>query len=143
MSMRMFVLAGLFAAGFSGPAAADAVRWIDPWAPHDAYPELAGGPSDMSPITGARAVAPAYRQDGTVWIDPWGASGAGEDCACGEQAEVTGSLGLAGFNGGVGNRQSIVVIQNGYYFNRFLPAGQVAMTGARAAPVHPLGHPRF
>lgn len=131
MSVRMFVLAGLFAAGLSGPAVADGARWIDPWAPHDAYPELAGGP---------REAAPAYRQGSVVWIDPF----ADERCDCErESAEVAGSLGLAGFNGGVGNRQSVVVIQNGFYFNRSLPAGQVAMTGARAAPVHPLGHPRF
>ena len=68
------------------------------------------------------------------WIDPW----AEEGCACAQ-----GSLELAGFTGGVGNRQTIVVIQNGFTFNRSLPAGQAAMTGARAAPVHPLGRPRF
>ncbi|PKQ08112.1 MAG: hypothetical protein CVT73_07910 [Alphaproteobacteria bacterium HGW-Alphaproteobacteria-12] len=59
------------------------------------------------------------------WIDPWAPDE------------------LAGFIGGVGNRQTIVVIQNGFNFHRPLPAGQAAMTGARAAPVHPLGRPRF
>lgn len=117
MGARLFILAGFLAACLAGPAAADGVRWIDPWAPE----ELAGGA-------------------GPHWIDPW----AGEDCACGgECAGRTGSLELAGFTGGVGNRQTIVVIQNGFTFHRPLPAGQAAMTGARAAPVHPLGRPRF
>ena len=130
MFRRVFILAGVLA-GLAGPAAADGLRWIDPWAPHDAYPELAGG---------QRGEVQAYRQDGIVWIDPF----ADERCACAdEHAEVTGSIGLAGFNGGVGNRQSVVVIQNGFYFNRSLPAGQAAMTGDRAAPVRPLGRPRF
>jgi hypothetical protein len=117
MGARLFILAGFLAACLAGPAAADGVRWIDPWAPE----ELAGGA-------------------GPHWIDPW----AEEDCGCAPgNADLTGSVELAGFTGGVGNRQTIVVIQNGFTFHRPLPAGQAAMTGARAAPVHPLGRPRF
>lgn len=130
MSLRFLIVTAVMAAGLAGPAAAEGVRWIDPWAPADAYPELAGGPSAQF----------HSRQEGIVWIDPW----AGDHCDCAEgRADITGSVGLAGFNGGVGNRQTLVVIQNGFYFNRSLPAGQAVMTGARAAPVHPLGRPRF
>jgi hypothetical protein len=134
MLLRLFILAGFFAAGLMAPAAAGEVRWIDPWAPHDAVPELAGGPSVHAPYP------QSDNGNAIVWIDPW----AGEDCECaGGNADMTGSLHLAGFNGGVGNRQSIVVISNGFFFNPALPAGQVPMTGTRAAPVHPLGGPRF
>ena len=129
MRARLFILAGFLAAGLAAPAAAGDVRWIDPWAPHEAVPELAGGPSAHGHDHG----------DGVVWIDPW----AGEPDHVANGTDITGSLGLAGFTGGVGNRQTIVVLSNGFYFNPSLPAGQVAMTGARAAPVHPLGRPRF
>ena len=133
MSKRLLILAGLLAAGVLTPAASAGTRWVDPWAPYGAEPALAGGPGEHH--------RPHTRHpDGTVWIDPW----AGEPCACAEEsADITGSLGLAGFNGGVGHRQTVVVISNGFYFNPSLPAGQAAMTGARAAPVHPLGRPRF
>jgi hypothetical protein len=117
MGARLFLLAGFLAGCLAGPAAAGDVRWIDPWAPE----ELAGGA-------------------GPHWVDPW----AEEECGCAPgHADLTGSVELAGFTGGVGNRQTMVVIQNGFYVNRSLPAGQAAMTGDRAAPVHPLGRPRF
>lgn len=134
MFRRFFILAGGLAGVFAGlavPAMAEGVHWVDPWAPHAVYPELAGGPAEATS---------GYRENGVVWIDPF----ADERCDCTpEEAGATGSISLAGFNGGVGNRQSVVVIQNGFYFNPSLPAGQAAMTGARAAPVHPLGRPRF
>ncbi|MCF8470207.1 MAG: hypothetical protein K9G30_05435 [Parvibaculum sp.] len=80
------------------------------------------------------------------WIDPWApygesaalAGGPVGECHCAERPVLTG---LAGFTGGVGNRQTIFIIPNGFYFNPSLPAGQVPMTGARARPVHPLGTP--
>lgn len=135
MRKRLFILAGLLAAGFVTPAAAGEVRWIDPWAPHTDVPELAGGPS-----THGHPARGYHQSVGPVWIDPW----AGEPCHCtDESADITGSLGHAGFNGGVGNRQTIVVLSNGFFFNPSLPAGQIAMTGSRAAPVHPFGRPRF
>lgn len=139
MRTRLLVLAGLLAAGFAAPVAAGDVRWIDPWAPHDIMPELAGGPSAEAHHAHDRRPHD-HRGDGIVWIDPW----TSEPCHCAdESADITGSLGFAGFNGGVGNRQTIVVLSNGFFFNPSLPAGQAAMTGARAAPVHPLGRPRF
>lgn len=139
MRKRLIILAGLLAAGIMAPAAAGEVRWIDPWAPQSGMPELAGGPSTEGHHTHGYHPHDHHDEE-IVWIDPW----AGEPCHCtAESADITGSLGLAGFNGGVGNRQTIVVLSNGFFFNPLLPAGQVAMTGARAAPVHPLGRPRF
>lgn len=118
MTLRLFILTGLVAAGLSAPAVAGEPRWIDPWAPD----ELAGGGS---------AGGAAYH--------PW----AGEGDIAGDPADLTGSIDTSGFTGGAGARQTIIVVSNGFYFNPSLPAGQAAMTGGRARPVHPLGHRRF
>lgn len=79
------------------------------------------------------------------WIDPWAVdelAGASEPDFQ-DPADLTGSIDTVGFIGGVGAARTVIVVPNGFYFNRTLPAGQIAMTGDRARPVHPLGHPRF
>lgn len=111
-----FLLFVSLAAGFALPAAADEVRWIDPWGPEVEHRELAGGPKAVDPFAGER--------DET------------------QRAEVA-SVATAGFEGGVGNRQTFIAIHNGFYVKPSLAAGQAAMTGARAAPVHPRGGARF
>lgn len=115
MIARLLVVLSL-AAGVALPAAAGDVRWIDPWGAEAEHHALAGGPAA---------------------VDPW----AGERAAPG-RAEVSPVV-TAGFEGGVGNRQSFIAIHNGFYFKPSLPAGQAAMTGARAAPVHPRGGASF
>lgn len=119
MTLRLFILASLVAAGFSAPALAGELRSVDPWAPD----ELAGAEPHA---------------DNIRWIDPW----AGEETS-GNTADLTGSIDTAGFTGGVGATRTVVFVSNGFYFNPSLPAGQAAMTGDRARPVHPLGRPRF
>lgn len=100
-------------------------------------------------VLGLAAAAAGPVAAGEVrWIDPWApygtaagaalAGGPADECQCAERPVLTG---LAGFTGGVGARQTIFVIHNGFHFNPSLPAGQVPMTGARARPVHPLGNP--
>jgi hypothetical protein len=118
MDLRLAVLSGIFAASLAGAAAAGEVRWIDPWSPEVEYGALAGGPE-------------AY--------DPW----AGEGETQKRRKEITGSLGTAAYQGGVGNQQTFIAIHNGFYVKPSLAAGQAAMTGARAAPVHPRGGVRF
>ncbi|MFN4354540.1 hypothetical protein [Parvibaculum sp.] len=110
------LLFGSLVAGFALPAAAGEVRWIDPWSPEVEHGALAGGPEGVDPFAGERE-AP-------------------------KRAEVA-SVATAGFEGGVGNRQGFIAIHNGFYVKPSLPAGQAAMTGARAAPVHPRGGVRF
>lgn len=121
MRLHFSFLAALFSLGFVAPAAGE-VRWIDPWGPEVESGALAGGPEAVDPFAGERA--------------PRSAS-----------AEITGVLGGAGFQGGVGNQQTFIAVHHGFYFKPSLPAGQAVMTGARAAPVHPrmhlMGRPRF
>jgi hypothetical protein len=116
MCLRLSVLSGIFAASLVGAAAAGEVRWIDPWSPEVEHHALAGGPKAVDPFAGER----------------------GET----QRAEVA-SVVTAGFEGGVGNRQTFIAIHNGFYWKPSLSAGQVAMTGARAAPVHPRGGAGF
>lgn len=118
MGVRLSLLAGIFSIGVAASALADEVRWIDPWGPEVEDRELAGGP---------------------VVVDPW----AGEREAPRQAEEITGSLATAWYQGGVGNQQTFIAIHNGFYFKPSLAAGQAAMTGDRARPVHPLGSPRF
>lgn len=118
MAIRLSVLSGIFAASLAGAAAAGEVRWIDPWSPEVEHRELAGGPEAF---------------------DPW----AGERETPKRREEITGSLGTAAYQGGVGNQQTFIAIHNGFYMKPSLPAGQAAMTGARAVPVHPRGGVRF
>lgn len=115
MIARLLVVLSL-AAGGALPAAAGDVRWIDPWGAEVEHRELAGGPAA---------------------VDPW----ASERAAPG-RAEVSPVV-TAGFEGGVGNRQSFIAIHNGFYVKPSFAAGQTAMTGARAAPVHPRGGAGF
>lgn len=115
MIARLLAVLSL-AAGAAVPAAAGEVRWIDPWGPEVEHHALAGGPEAF---------------------DPW--AGEREEPRRAELASVT----TAGFEGGVGNRQTFIAIHNGFYFKPSLPAGQAAMTGARAAPVHPRGGAGF
>lgn len=98
-------------------------------------------------VLGLVAAAAAPAAAGEVrWIDPWApygasaalAGGPADECHCAARPDHSG---LAGFTGGVGNRQSVYFMQYGPFFNPSLPAGQVPMTGARARPVHPLGNP--
>lgn len=112
MRLGLSVLSGIFAASLAGAAAAGEIRWIDPWSPEVEHHALAGGPKAVDPFAGERE-AP-------------------------RRAELA-SVVTAGFEGGVGNRQTFIAIHNGFYWKPSLPAGQVAMTGARAAPVHPRG----
>ena len=116
MAIRLSVLSGVLAASLAGAAAAGEPRWIDPWGPEVAHHALAGGPEGVDPFAG--------------------------ECHEVQRVEVA-AVATAGFEGGVGNRQSFVAIHNGFYFKPSLPAGQVAMTGARAAPVHPRGGAGF
>lgn len=116
MAIRLAILSGIFAASLAGAAAAGEVRWIDPWGPEVEHGELAGGPEAYDPWTGEREPP--------------------------KQAEIA-SVATAGFEGGVGNRQTFIAIHNGFYMKPSLPAGQAAMTGARAAPEHPRGGVRF
>lgn len=109
MRQRLSAMAILFSLGLVVPAAGE-VRWIDPWGPEVEHGALAGGPAAVDPFAGERDE-----------IRP----------------EITGSLGDAAFQGGVGHQQSFVAIHNGFYFKPHLPAGQRVMTGARVAPVHP------
>lgn len=118
MGLRLVLLSGIFVAGLAASAAADGVRWIDPWGPEVEHGVLAGGPEGVDPWAGERE-APMPRED------------------------ITGSLGTAAYQGGVGNQQTFIAIHNGFYVKPSLPAGQAAMTGARAAPVHPRGGLRF
>lgn len=115
MIARLLVVLSL-AAGGALPAAAGDVRWIDPWGAEVEHRELAGGPKAVDPWAGER----------------------GET----QRAEVA-SVATAGFEGGVGNRQSFIAIHNGFYVKPSFAAGQTAMTGARAAPVHPRGGAGF
>lgn len=116
MAIRLSVMSGIFAASLAGAAAAGEVRWIDPWGPEVEHHALAGGPEGIDPFAGERE-------------EP-------------QRAELA-SVSIAGFEGGVGNRQSFIAIHNGFYMKPSLAAGQAAMTGARAAPVHPRGGVRF
>ena len=109
MHWRLSAMAVLFSLGLAVPAAGD-VRWIDPWGPEVEHGALAGGPAAVDPFADERGQA---------------------------RPEITGSLGEAAFQGGVGHQQSFIAIHNGFYFKPHLPAGQRVMTGARVAPVHP------
>ena len=109
MRWRLSAMAVLFSLGFVFPAAGE-VRWIDPWGSEVEHGVLAGGPAAVDPFADEREQA---------------------------RSEITGSLGDAAFQGGVGYQQSFIAIHNGFYFKPHLPAGQRVMTGARAAPVHP------
>lgn len=119
MGAHTFIFAGLLVAGLSAPAFAGELRSVDPWAPDE--------------LAGAEPHAESIR-----WVDPW----AGDEVP-GDAADLTGSVDTAGFTGGVGATRTVVFVSNGFYFNPSLPAGQAAMTGDRARPVHPLGRPRF
>src|SRR5690606_37400690 len=109
MRWRLSAMAILFSLGLAVPAAGE-VRWIDPWGSEVEQGALAGGPAPVDPFAEERAQA---------------------------RPEITGSLGDAAFQGGVGHQQNFIAIHNGFYFKPHLPAGQRVMTGARVAPVHP------